>query len=116
MQTIHTPSTLLTTTADDLSRLLHNGTATSVQLVQEYQRRIKRGNKAGLWLNPLLLLAPQHDVLAIAKESDEERMRGASRGILHGITFVVKVFRSVISNQSVAKISRIICWHIHLWA
>ena len=82
---------LLSATTTDLLTLLENRTVTSVQLVQEYQRRIARDNRRGLWLNAILSTAPEENVLQIAQERDEQRARGELLGPLHGIPFVVKV-------------------------
>jgi hypothetical protein len=82
---------LLTATTQDLLQLLQDGTVTSVQLVSEYQRRINRDNRAGLWLNAMLSTTPPDTINALAKERDEQRRQGKILGPLHGIPFVVKV-------------------------
>lgn len=89
----HVPSSIdvLTATTVDLIKHLEDGTLTSFQLVSEYQHRIARDNKAGLWLNAILSTAPEDNVLQIAKERDVQREAGALLGPLHGVPFVVKV-------------------------
>jgi amidase len=89
----HVPSSvdLLSATTTDLMNYLENGTFTSVQLVSEYQRRIARDNRAGLWLNAMLTTAPEDNVLEIATERDNQRKAGILFGPLHGVPFVVKV-------------------------
>jgi amidase len=82
---------LLSATTADLINYLENGTFISVQLISEYQRRITRDNRAGLWLNAILSTAPKDNMLQIAKERDDQRKAGMPLGPLHGIPFVVKV-------------------------
>lgn len=64
---------------------MKRGTFSSSDLTSCYLERIKRLNtrlKAVIETNP--------DALAIARERDEERNRGRTRGPLHGIPFLVK--------------------------
>ncbi|KAK7393942.1 hypothetical protein QQX98_013271, partial [Neonectria punicea] len=81
---------LLTLTSHDLSDLLQNGTVSSVQLVQEYYRRILRDDRAGFQLHSIISLAPLDKTLAIAQERDEERHASKLRGLLQGIPLIVK--------------------------
>jgi Asp-tRNA(Asn)/Glu-tRNA(Gln) amidotransferase A subunit family amidase len=89
----HVPSSvdLLSATTADLINGLEDGTFTSFQLISEYQRRIARDNRAGLWLNAMLSTAPEDNVLQIAKQRDDQRKTGLLLGPLHGVPFVVKV-------------------------
>ena len=82
---------LLTIETHDLSSLLGNGTTTSVQLVQEYLRRIELDNFHGLQLRAVLNLSPREHVIAIAKMLDQERLDGRVRSSLHGLPVLVKV-------------------------
>jgi hypothetical protein len=82
---------LLTIEAHDLSQLVGNGTITSVQIVQEYLRRIELDNVHGLQLRAVLSLSPPEDVFATAKMLDQERKDGRVRSSLHGLPAFVKV-------------------------
>ena len=77
---------LLSTTSRDIILLLDNGTITSLQIVQEYRRRIKRDNPSGFWLNPIIELAPEDVVLEIAFKRDRERLRKTLKA--HYIAFL----------------------------
>lgn len=91
---------LLTLGGRELSHLLENGTINSVQLVEEYLRRIALDNTEGLRLRAILSLAPRDDLVAIAKLRDTERSNNATRSPLHGIPVLVKVFYSEIISIS----------------
>jgi hypothetical protein len=82
---------LLAIEAHDLSKLLGNGTITSVQLVQEYLRCIELDSVHGLQLHAVLGLSPPEDVLAAATMPDQERHDGRIRSSLHGLPAFVKV-------------------------
>jgi len=72
-------------TAEEASRLLATGSASSVELAEEYLRRIER-------LNPILhaVIATAPDALAAARASDERRANGDLLGPLDGIPVLVK--------------------------
>ncbi|RAR02945.1 amidase signature domain-containing protein [Stemphylium lycopersici] len=90
---------VLTATTFDLIKHLEDSILTSFQLVSEYQHRIARDNKAGLWLNAILSTAPEDNVLQIVKERNEQRKAGALLGPLHGAPFVVKVLDTMVTDQ-----------------
>lgn len=81
---------LLTITASELSRQLSDGSISSLQLVEEYHRRIRIDNTQGLSLRAILSLTPKHITLAIAKARDKERRNGMLLGPLHGIPIFIK--------------------------
>jgi hypothetical protein len=84
----------LTTRAVELQQLLRDGKITSVEIVQQYLKQIDRHEHV---LNSFISIAPRDRLLRAAASLDEERLRGASRGALHGIPIVLKVN---ISNRS----------------
>ena len=85
---------LVTATAEDLSSYLQDRVFTSVQLVNEYLRRIELDNVRGRTLHAILRTTPKHVRLQIAQNRDEERAANATRGPLHGLPVVVKVSSS----------------------
>ncbi|RAR13609.1 amidase signature enzyme [Stemphylium lycopersici] len=76
---------LLDATADDLAAGLDAGAFTSLDLVQAYVGRIIEVNKT---LHMVVEINP--DAWTIAKELDEERAAGKSRGPLHGLPVLIK--------------------------
>ncbi len=64
------------------------GRVTSVELVQQYLRRIELLDSAGPKLASIVRTNP--DALAIAAALDEERLVSGPRGPLHGIPIIVK--------------------------
>ncbi|KAJ8129603.1 hypothetical protein O1611_g4029 [Lasiodiplodia mahajangana] len=80
----------LTATLADVSRLLEEGSLTSVDLVNAYTGQIKKHNKNGASLNAVISLAPENTVLENARKSDQERAMGKTHSRLHGIPFLVK--------------------------
>jgi amidase len=78
----------LTTRAVELQQLLQDGKITSVEIVQQYLKQIDRHEHV---LNSFISIAPRDRLLRAAASLDEERLRGASRGALHGIPIVLKV-------------------------
>lgn len=72
-------------TAAEAGQLLAAGSASSVELAEEYLRRIER-------LNPILhaVIATAPDALAAARASDERRANGDLLGPLDGIPVLVK--------------------------
>ena len=81
---------LLTATTSELSQQLSDGSISSLQLVQEYYRRVQIDNRQGLCLRAILSLTPQHITIATAKARDEERRMGTIRSPLHGIPIFIK--------------------------
>lgn len=81
---------LLTATTSELSEYLSDGSISSLQLVQEYYRRVETDNRQGLCLRAILSLTPRHITIATAKVRDEERRMGTIRSPLHGIPIFIK--------------------------
>lgn len=69
----------------ELHRLLSKNLTTSVAVVESYLNQIARHNHAGLELNAVLSLASRDTLLSRARELDDERALGKSRGPFHGI-------------------------------
>jgi hypothetical protein len=76
-----------TSTIRSLSTQLYLGSITSVQLVTSYLRQIELHNPR---LKALIHVASREGLVTLAREMDEERRGGKSRGALHGIPIVVK--------------------------
>src|SRR5207244_541191 len=72
----------------DLQKMLDAGTVSSVELVQEYQRRIDAIDRSGPFLNSILQV--NRDAQSIAAALDAERRAKGARGPLHGIPILVK--------------------------
>ena len=91
---------VLTATATELMYRLESGTLSSVDIIVSYLSQIERHNHAGLCLNAIISVAPKRNLLLRAKELDQERAAGRTRGCLHGLPIIVKVgFRDIISNR-----------------
>jgi amidase len=73
---------------DELASALESGRVTSVELVAAYLRRIGFYDRHGILLNAVPVLNPS--MFADARESDERRSRGESRGRLEGIPYTAK--------------------------
>jgi amidase len=73
---------------DELASALESGRVTSVELVAAYLRRIGFYDRHGILLNAVPVLSPS--MFADARESDERRSRGESRGKLDGIPYTAK--------------------------
>ncbi|KAH6619627.1 amidase signature domain-containing protein [Chaetomium sp. MPI-SDFR-AT-0129] len=78
---------VLTATASQLQELLQGGSVTSEDIVKEYLQHIDKHNGR---LRALVEVAPKGRVLSIARQLDEERRGGSTRGPLHGIPIIVK--------------------------
>lgn len=88
---------LLTVTAEELSFHLGIGHISSVHLVEQYLAQIEAHNINGLGLRAVIETAPRRQVLDIAGQLDYERKIGKSRGPLHGIPILVKVWKQTVS-------------------
>lgn len=77
----------------ELSGLLQNGEITSVELVDEYLRRIAAYDRHGIRLNSVVRLNP--GMFDEASASDRRRHAGNGLGVLEGIPFVAKDSYSV---------------------
>jgi hypothetical protein len=85
------PFNVLTTTAIELETLLHEGSLTSVQIIETYLAQIEKHNHAGAKLNAMITVASRELVLQRAGELDWERKEGKIRGPFHGLPIIVKV-------------------------
>lgn len=81
---------LLTATAQELSQLLSESSISSLQLVEEYHKRVQLDNTQDLSLRAILSLTPKHISLATARARDSERRDGVIRGPLHGLPIFIK--------------------------
>jgi Asp-tRNA(Asn)/Glu-tRNA(Gln) amidotransferase A subunit family amidase len=72
----------------EMQSAMADGRITSVELVQQYLRRIELLDLAGPKLNSIVRSNPE--ALAIAAALDEERRSSGPRSLLHGIPIVVK--------------------------
>jgi amidase len=72
----------------EMQSALESGTVTSVELVAGYLDRIAFYDRHGITLNAVPVLNPS--VFTEARESDERRARGESRGPLEGIPYTAK--------------------------
>ena len=82
---------LISATASDFQKQLHDGSLSSVKLVERYLAHIDAHNHKGMSLHVLISTAPRDNVLAIAQQLDDERRAGKVRSALHGIPIVLKV-------------------------
>jgi amidase len=91
-----TPFDVLSATASDLRQLLQDGKVTSVQIVDEYQRRIEKYNDK---LHAIVCMPS--NLADVAQVLDDERRQGTIRGPLHGIPIIVKVENAVTMPEPV---------------
>lgn len=75
-------------TINDLQEKMTAGKYTSVQITELYLQRIAQIDKAGPVLNAVIEINP--DAVAIARQMDDERKAGKTRGPLHGIPVLIK--------------------------
>ncbi|MCI4443624.1 MAG: amidase [Lentimicrobium sp.] len=75
-------------TISSLNEKLVSGKYSSEQLVRLYLKRIEEIDKNGAKLNSIIEINP--NAVSIAKEMDNERKNGKSRGVMHGIPIVIK--------------------------
>ncbi|WP_395050044.1 amidase [Flavobacterium sp.] len=75
-------------TISSLREKLDSTRYNSVQLVELYLKRIENIDKSGQKLNSIIEI--NHDAVSIAKQMDNERRNGKTRGPLHGIPIVIK--------------------------
>ncbi len=75
-------------TIGEIQKAFEDGEYTIVELTQFYLDRIQSIDRSGPTLNSVLTVNP--DALSIARELDEERKRGRTRGPLHGIPVLLK--------------------------
>lgn len=82
------PINVLTTTAEELQRLLQQNTVTSKQLVTTYLKQIEKHNP---YLHAVIETTPEDILYKTAETLDAERASGKVRSRLHGIPVLVKV-------------------------
>jgi len=75
-------------TIDALQARMKAGQDTSVSLVQQYLARIDAIDQRGPAINSVIELNP--DAASIARQLDDERKAGKTRGPLHGIPVLIK--------------------------
>jgi amidase len=75
-------------TISGLQEKMASGKYTSEHITKEYLDRIELVDKKGPWLNSVIEINP--DAITIAKQMDEERKAGKTRGPLHGIPILIK--------------------------
>lgn len=73
---------------DDLQDRMSRGELTARTLTEMYLKRIQELDRGGIRLNSVIEVNP--DALSIASQLDQEREDGKTRGILHGIPFLIK--------------------------
>lgn len=88
----------LTATVADLRQLLAHGKVSSSDLVKGYLKQIDKHNHKGMWLNAVISIAPEEDILWQADALDQERAEGKIRGPMHGIPVIIKVSDVFIST------------------
>ncbi|KAM0186995.1 hypothetical protein ACHAPI_011423 [Fusarium lateritium] len=81
---------LLTSTAEQLQKLLGTGALNSRDLVEACLDQIERHNHKGLNLRAVVQAAPRDIALNQAEALDNERANKGTRGPLHGIPVLVK--------------------------
>ncbi|KAM4063679.1 amidase [Hirsutella rhossiliensis] len=81
---------VVTTTADDLRKLLDKGSITSVRIVESYLSHIEAHNTSGAKCRAIISTGPRFQLISQAAMRDEERQRGKLRGPLHGIPILLK--------------------------
>ena len=79
---------LVEATIQQLQEQMKNGLTTSVQITQEYLKRIKAIDRQGPTINSVIEVNP--DAVEIAESLDKERKNGKVRGPMHGIPVLVK--------------------------
>ncbi|KAJ5709046.1 hypothetical protein N7493_010380, partial [Penicillium malachiteum] len=81
---------VLTATATELQEKPSNSTLKSPDLVRIYLKQITDHNYNGLQLNAVISTPPVEHALTIATKLDNERVKGHTRGPLHGIPILLK--------------------------
>lgn len=77
-------------TVDQLQTAMQAGELNAEAVVRYYYAQIAKHNERGADLRAVNQLLPLADALAIARELDDERARGQSRGPLHGVPVLLK--------------------------
>jgi len=76
--------------AEEIVKLLASGDLTSLQLVDTLVDRIAALDSQGTEIALNSVAALSADAREVAKERDDERARGVSRGVLHGVPVLIK--------------------------
>lgn len=79
-------SSIIFKSAKELAELIHNGKASSTEVVQEHITHIKKHNPS---LNAVILLL-EEEALKEALACDDEAKKGQFRGPLHGVPMTIK--------------------------
>lgn len=82
----------LTANVQTLQAALEHGKTNSVEIVEQCLQHIEAHNKKGRSLHAIISVPSSAKVTAIAAVLDNERRNGLSRGPLHGIPIIIKVF------------------------
>jgi amidase len=85
-----TSATLCYLSAEEILQRLECGTVTSLQVVDACLERIAALDAAGTDVALNSIAAISADARQVARERDEERSRGESRGALHGVPVLIK--------------------------
>jgi len=72
----------------DVQNALEQGSVNSVELVEQYLRRIEVFDKSGPALNAIIRINPR--AIEIAAALDEERRDSGPRSLLHGVPMIIK--------------------------
>ena len=87
----HSPSTELAyLSAIEVISRLENKSLTSAELVTALIERIQNIDVDGTAISLHSIAAVHEEALATARERDDERSRGISRGALHGVPVIIK--------------------------
>ena len=79
---------LLELSIADLAEKMASGQLTAVSITEMYLERVEAIDRSGPNLNSVIELNP--DALRIARQLDQERAEGKTRGPLHGIPVMIK--------------------------
>ncbi|KPM45951.1 hypothetical protein AK830_g653 [Neonectria ditissima] len=82
---------VLTTTADDLRKLIGSGRINSWQIVESYLSHIETHNTKGAKCRAIISTPPRVQLMAWAARLDKERHEGRLRGPMHGIPILLKL-------------------------
>jgi amidase len=85
-----TSATLCFLSAEEILKRLEGGAVTSSQFVDTCLERIAALDAGGTEIALNSIAAISADARAVARERDEERARGVSRGTLHGVPVLIK--------------------------
>lgn len=104
---------VLTADVKLLQALLSDGSTSSVDLVEAHVHQIRKHDG---YLHAMLSMPPAQELKAIARALDEERQSGSTRGPLHGIPIILKVWLRIRHGSECLSGDRTILVLIHVWA